>query len=86
MLNIVRHEVEVHCPANAIPEQIVVDLAGLDIGDSVHVSMVSLGDNVTPVIDDRDFTIATIASPTVVADIVEDEEGAGDEAEGEDKE
>ena len=86
VLNIVRHEVEVHCPANAIPEQIVVDLAGLDIGDSVHVSMVSLGDNVTPVIDDRDFTIATIASPTVVADIVEDEEGAGDEAEGEDKE
>jgi large subunit ribosomal protein L25 len=81
VLNIVRHEVEVHCPANAIPEEIVVDLSGLDIGDSVHVSMVSLGDNVTPVIDDRDFTIATIASPTVVSDVVEDGEEGG---EGED--
>ena len=83
VLNIVRHEVEVHCPANAIPEQIVVDLAGLDIGDSVHVSMVSLGDNVTPVIDDRDFTIATIASPTVVADITEDEDAGDGEEEDE---
>ncbi len=85
VLNIVRHEVEVHCPANAIPEQIIVDLSGLDIGDSVHVSMVSLGDGVTPVIDDRDFTIATIASPTVVADVTEDEEAGGEE-EGEDDE
>lgn len=81
VLNIVRHEVEVHCPANAIPEEIVVDLSGLDIGDSVHVSMVSLGDNVTPVIDDRDFTIATIASPTVVSDVVE-VEGEGEGGEG----
>jgi large subunit ribosomal protein L25 len=87
VLNIVRHEVEVNCPANAIPEQIVVDLSGLDIGDSVHVSMVSLGDGVTPVIDDRDFTIATIAPPTVIADVTEDEgEGeAGDEESGEDE-
>ena len=86
VLNIVRHEVEVHCPANAIPEEIVVDLSGLDIGDSVHVSMVSLGDNVTPVIDDRDFTIATIASPTVVSDVVEDGEEGGEGEDDKDEE
>jgi len=87
VLNIVRHEVEVHCPANAIPEQFVVDLSGLDIGDSVHVSMIALGDNATPVIDDRDFTIATIATPTVVADVTEDEDvGEGEEGEGEEGE
>ncbi len=94
VLNIVRHEIEVHCPANAIPEEIVVDLTGLDIGDSVHVSMVSLGEGVTPVIDDRDFTIATIAAPTVVTEVEDEEvgdgdeeiEGEGDEEAGEEKE
>ena len=83
VLNIVRHEVEVYCPANAIPEEIVVDLSGLDIGDSVHVSMVSLGDGVTPVIDDRDFTIATIASSSAMkpdADEGEAETGDAEEA------
>ena len=61
VLNIVRHEVEFHCPANAIPEFITVDLAGTDIGDSIHISAVSLPAGVKPVISDRDFTIATIA-------------------------
>jgi large subunit ribosomal protein L25 len=60
-LNIVRHQVEFHCPANAIPEFITVDLTGLDIGDSVHISAVKLPTGVKPVISDRDFTIATIA-------------------------
>jgi large subunit ribosomal protein L25 len=60
-LNIVRHAVELDCPAGAIPEEITVDLTGLDIGDSVHISSVSLPANVTPTITDRDFTIATIA-------------------------
>lgn len=60
-LNIVRHNVEFHCPANAIPEFITVDLAGADIGDSIHISAVKLPAGVKPVISDRDFTIATIA-------------------------
>ncbi|WP_406872364.1 50S ribosomal protein L25/general stress protein Ctc [Aminobacter sp. P9b] len=60
-LNIVRHEVELHCPANAIPESITVDLDGTEIGDSIHISAVKLPKGVKPVISDRDFTIATIA-------------------------
>lgn len=65
-LNIVRHEVEFHCPANAIPEFITVDLAGLDIGASIHISAVELPAGVKPVIGDRDFTIATIAAPAAL--------------------
>ncbi len=63
VLNIVRHEVELHCPANAIPEFLTVDLTGLKIGDGVHISHITLPAGVTPVIADRDFTIATIVSP-----------------------
>ena len=59
-LNVVRHTIELDCPANAIPEEIVVDLAGLDIGDSVHISAITLPGNVATTITDRDFTIATI--------------------------
>ena len=70
----VRHEVEFNCPANAIPDTIEIDLAGLDIGDSVHISDVDLPDNVSPVIDDRDFTIATIAAPTVAVEPEEEVE------------
>ncbi|WP_027683585.1 50S ribosomal protein L25/general stress protein Ctc [Rhizobium leguminosarum] len=62
VLNIVRHEVEVHCPADAIPEFFNVDLNGKKIGDSIHISEVTLPKGVTPVID-RDFTIATIIAP-----------------------
>jgi large subunit ribosomal protein L25 len=85
VLNVVRHEVEFTCPADAIPEFITVDLTGLDIGDSVHISHVTLPANVRPVIQDRDFTIATIASSSgmkaetaqteVEAEEEEDEEG-----------
>ena len=63
VLNIVRHSVEVNCPANAIPDEFVVDLTGLEINDTVHISNITLPENVTPTITDRDFTIATIASP-----------------------
>ncbi len=66
VLNIVRHEVELECPADAIPANIEVDLTGLDIGDSVHISAVKLPEGVTPTISDRDFTIATIAAPAVL--------------------
>lgn len=76
VLNVVRYEVEVSCRADAIPQQIEIDLADLDIGDSVHISAVTLPDGVTPTITDRDFTIATIASPTVATEEDEDAEAA----------
>lgn len=72
VLNIVRHEVELHCPASDIPEAITVDLAGLKVGDAIHISAVKLPKGVTPVIADRDFTIATIVAPA--AGVAEDEE------------
>lgn len=64
VLNIVRREVELVCPADAIPTEIVADLAGFDIGDSVHIRHVSLPQGVRPTITDRDFTIASIVPPT----------------------
>ena len=79
-LNIVRHEVELHCPASAIPDSITVDLTGLNIGDSVHISAVQLPKGARPVIHDRDFTIATIAGTggmDAAADDATAEEGAG---------
>ena len=63
VLNVVRHAVECHCPANAIPEAIIVDLTGLEVGDGIHISHVTLPKGVEPTITDRDFTIATIAAP-----------------------
>ncbi len=83
LLNIVRHEIEMECRADSIPQHIEVDLTGLDIGDSVHISMVKLPEGVRPTIDDRDFTIATIAAPTVVRDEAEEAAAAAAEAEGE---
>lgn len=84
VLNVVRHEVELSCPADSIPEEIVVDLTGLDIGDSVHISSVSLPEGATPTITDRDFTIATIASPAGLKEEQrEAEEAEAAEAEGE---
>ena len=72
VLNIVRHEVEFHCPANAIPEFITVDLTGTDIGDSIHISAVVLPAGVKPVISDRDFTIATVAGSSAMKPEVEE--------------
>lgn len=65
-LNIVRHTVEVSAPANSIPEEITVDLTGAEIGDSIHISAVTLPKGVTPVITDRDFTIATLVAPSAL--------------------
>ena len=65
LLNTVRHEIEIYCPADAIPDAITVDLTGLEIGDTIHISRVALPEGVTPVID-RDFTVATIVAPTVM--------------------
>ena len=63
VLNVVRHEVELNCPADAIPEKITVDLEGIKVGDSIHISSIELPEGVTPTITDRDFTVATLQSP-----------------------
>jgi len=65
-LNIVRHEIELNCPSDAIPDQIEISLAGLDIGDSVHISAVALPARVTSVITDRDFTIVSLVAPSAL--------------------
>ena len=80
VLNIVRHEIEMSCSATSIPESLTVDLTGTEIGDSVHISAVSLTENTQPTITDRDFTIATIAAPTVEVEVEEtvEEETAGE--------
>lgn len=77
-LNIVRHEVELNCPSDAIPDQLNFSLAGLDIGDSIHISAITLPEGVTAVITDRDFTIATVVAPSALqsADAAADEETA----------
>lgn len=66
VLNVVRHELELNCPADAIPEEIVIALDGLEIGDSVHISSVDLPKGVTSAIEDRDFTIATLVAPSAL--------------------
>ncbi len=79
VLNIVRHEVELMCPVNDIPESIEVDLEGREIGESIHISDVKLPENITPKITDRDFTIATIAGKGGAKDTEEGEEESGEE-------
>ena len=81
VLNVVRYEVELLCPTTTIPEKITVDLQGLKIGDSVHISTIELPDGVTPTITDRDFTIATIASPGGGVKNEDDESDGEDEGE-----
>ena len=95
VLNIVRHTIELRCVAESIPEQLLADLTGLDIGDSLHVSSIKFPEGVELTISDRDFTVATIVGR--MAEIVEEteelegeegeelegEEGEGEEGEGE---
>jgi large subunit ribosomal protein L25 len=83
VLNIVRRKVELKCPADNIPEEILVDLKGLEIGTSIKISFVKLPENVTPTIVDRDFVIATVAAPTVLKEPEKPAEGeAAEGAEG----
>ena len=63
VLNIVRSQVELNCPAISIPEKITVDLEGLNVGHTIHISSIKLPEGCTPTITDRDFTVATIAAP-----------------------
>jgi len=80
VLNIVRHTVELYCPVDSIPKAIEADLSGADIGDSLHISAFALPDGVRPVIQDRDFTVATIAPPTTYVEEAPKAEGAVEEA------
>jgi large subunit ribosomal protein L25 len=77
VLNAVRHELELVCDAAEIPDEVEVDLAGLDIGDSLHISQVTLPKGTASAITDRDFTIATIVAPSGMA--AETEESAAPE-------
>ena len=84
VLNIVRRKVELKCPSEKIPENLIIDLDGVDIGESFKISSVKLDNEVTPTIQGRDFVIATLAAPTVMkepekpaeAEATEGEEGA----------
>jgi len=84
VLNVNRRTVQLSCPANNIPEEIIFDLDGLEIGDTIRISSITLPDGVVPLITDRDFTVASVAAPTVVKEPETPVEGEGEgEGEGE---
>ncbi len=76
VLNVVRHEVALSCPATAIPPSLEGDLTGLDIGDAIKISAITLPEGVRPIITDRDFTVATVAAPSVLKTPEEEAEEA----------
>jgi len=100
VLNVVRHELELTCDADRIPGEIEIDVTGLEVGDSIHISSVTLPDGSESAITDRDFTIATIVAPSALkraegeaadsedaeADEVPATEQGDDEGAGEDSE
>jgi large subunit ribosomal protein L25 len=87
VLNVVRHEIEVTCPVDAIPEEFVFNLEGLEIGRSVHISAIKLPEGVKPTIINRDFTVASIAGHRIEEEVKPEGEVAAAEgavpAEGE---
>tara|TARA_B100000965_G_scaffold388358_1_gene392827 strand:+ start:58 stop:807 length:750 start_codon:yes stop_codon:yes gene_type:complete len=93
VLNIVRRKVELKCPAENIPTELIVDLDGLDIGSSIKISSIKLPENVFPTIQGRDFVVATVAAPTIIKEpekpaeetAAEGAEGTAEGAEGEAK-
>ena len=87
VLNIVRRKIELKCPSEKIPESIIIDLDGIDIGESFKISSIKLQEGVTPTIIGRDFVIATLAAPTVMKEPekpVETVEGAEAEEDSKD--
>jgi large subunit ribosomal protein L25 len=82
VLNVVRHELELVCDAATIPDEIEVSLAGFDVGDSIHISAVTLPAGAASAITDRDFTIATIVAPSALKSSEGDTSGT-EAAEGE---
>ena len=83
VLNVVRHAVELLCRPDDIPERLEADLTGLEVGDGIHISDITLPESVEPTITDRDFTVATIAAPTIVEEEVEEDEEGVEGVEGE---
>ena len=79
VLNIVRRKVELNCPSEKIPENLVIDLDGVDIGESFKISSINLDSDVTPTIQGRDFVIATLAAPTVMKEPEKPAEAEGTE-------
>jgi len=79
VLNVVQHEIELVCDAAEIPEELHIDLTGLEIGDSIHISQVTLPKGAKAAIDDRDFTVATIVAPSAMKS--EEDEAAAPEGE-----
>ncbi len=71
VLNVVRHEIDLLCPVDDIPDHIECDVGALDIGDGVHISAIKLPQGVRPVVSGRDFTVVTIAPPVVEAAVAE---------------
>ncbi len=86
VLNVIRHELELTCDAAEIPEEIHISLAGLDIGDSIHISAVTLPKGAKSTIEDRDFTVATIVAPSVMKEEADEAAAAATAAEGEEAE
>ena len=82
VLNIVRRKVELKCPTENIPTELVVDLEGLDIGTSIKISSIKLPENVSPTIQGRDFVIATVAAPTIVKEPEKSAEAEGEATDG----
>ena len=83
VLNVVRHELELVVDAAEIPDEVVVDLKGFDVGESIHISQVALPGSAKSAITDRDFTIATIVAPSGLKAQEGDNETPAAEAEGE---
>ena len=81
VLNIVRRKVELRCPSEKIPENLTIDLDGVDIGESFKISSIKLDSEVTPTIQGRDFVIATLAAPTVMKEPEKPAETEGAEGE-----
>ena len=77
VLNVVRHDLELVCESDKIPDEIVLDVTGLDVGDSIHISHVTLPEGSVSAISDRDFTIATVVAPSALK---QTETAAGEEA------
>ena len=84
VLNMVRHDLELVCESDKIPDEIVIDVTGLEVGDSVHISAVNLPAGSVSAITDRDFTIATIVAPSALRSEEGDNETAAVPAEGAD--
>ena len=93
VLNIVRRKVELKCPTENIPKELIVDLNNLDIGASIKISSIKLPENVVPTIQGRDFVVATVAAPTIIKEpekpaeeaTEEGAEGTAEGVEGEEK-